>query len=81
MGLNGDPVIFYTKQNGCPETSGPTQDSKHQELAEILKQMGLKVSIQKIKLAVKALHMDLSKLLTEDDTVIKTLFQYFTSGL
>ena len=80
IGFNGQPVLFYSKQKSPLCKPLKNQDPKYHELANLLKQLGLKVSALKIKKAVKELNLDISKPLSGDGTVIRELFRYFNNG-
>ena len=72
---NGKPIIFYApreKKRRCPTVQVEPQ---YQELTESLRQMGLNVTGDKVKTAVKALYPDG---LAEpfDGEVIKKLYKY-----
>ena len=76
IGRHGRPVIFYaTKKN--PSTDLQNQDYKCKEYANILRQMGLNVTPNKIRYAVKALYPEGLEQEDSENIVIRNLFRYF----
>jgi len=75
IGLNGQPTIFYAPRKKKGRCSTVQAEPKYQELTESLRQMGLNVTGDKIKAAVRALYPDG---LAEpfDGEVIKKLYKY-----
>ena len=77
---NGKPIIFYApreKKRRCPTVQAEPQ---YQELTESLRQIGLNVTGDKVKAAVKALYPDG---LTEplDGEVIGKVHRYLNGGV
>lgn len=81
IGHNGQPVVFYSSRQNKLRKSQNQLDRKYEELTDILRQMGLNVTCNKVKNAVKALYPgELTQHLVEG-TVIRDLFRYFKQGL
>lgn len=81
IGLNGRPIIFYTKRlNGASDSKISVAQS-YKELSESLCQMGLKVSMAKIKKAITTLYPGNWKKLEVDSKVIVEVFKYLKNGV
>ena len=77
IGYNDQPVLFYASRK---DTSGKLQnqsDHQYEELIGILRQMGLNVSLKKVKNAVKSLYPEGLTRSSVEGPVIRDLFRYF----
>lgn len=81
VGYNGQPVLFNNPRNDGSRKSQNQPDQKYQELADILKQMGLKVTLSKVKKAVKTLCPEGLTHCSVESGVIRDLFRYFERRL
>ena len=81
IGYNQQPVVFYSERRSKPRKSQNSPDSLYEELTDILKQMGLHITCNKLKNAVRALYPE--KLIQHpiDGTIIRDLFKHFTQGV
>ena len=77
IGHNRQPIVFYTLRKDKSEKSQNQPNSEYKELADILKQMGLNVTLNKVKTAVKALYPEGLTQQPVDGTFIRDLFRYF----
>lgn len=85
IGFNGKPVIFNTprkiiKPNGCDNGWDSKFNEFCGELVEVLKQMGLKMTRDKVKNALQEIYHDGLERLVVDGELIRDLFGYFKSG-
>lgn len=77
ISYNGQPVLFYASRK---DTSGKLQNqSDHQygDLTDILRRMGLNVSLEKVKNTVKSLYREGLTRSSVEGPVIRDLFRYF----
>lgn len=81
IGYNGRPIIFYSKRDGGPARLKDCLEQKNKELSDALEQMGLKVSIVKIRKAITVLYPNDWKKLDIDGDVIAEVFRYFQNGV
>lgn len=81
IGYNGQPILFNNPRKDESRKSQNQPDEKYQELTDILKQMGLKVTLSKVKKAVKALYPEGLTQCPAEETVIRDLFRYFERRL
>jgi hypothetical protein len=81
IGYNGQPILFNNPLKDGSRKSQNRSDDKYQELANILRQMGLKVTLSKVKKAVKSVYPEGLTQLPVEDTVIRCLFRYFEQRL
>ncbi len=74
---NGQPILFYGPRKNKTNKSQNQQDHKYKELTKTLRQMGLNVTCNDVKNAVKTLYPErLTEQLVEG-TVIRELFRCF----
>jgi len=78
---NGQLILFYSSRQNKSRKSQNQPDHKDKELADILNQMGLTVTPNKVKNAVKALYPEKLAEHPVEGTVIRDLFRYFKQGL
>ena len=81
IGHNGQPVVFYPSRQNKLRKSQNSLDNKYEELTGILRQMGLNVTYDKVKNAVKALYPEELTQRPVDGSVIRDLFRHFKQGL
>lgn len=85
IGHNSQPVIFYArrKDNAAkdPKWSNDEFERLCQELTGILKQMGLSVTHNQVRKAIRVLHPKGLEQYAIDGTLIRGLFSYFEGGL
>ena len=81
IGLNGHPVLFYSKSNNTRISPKDNSADNCKEIAGALEELGLKVSPMKIKSAVKSLFPTEWQHLTVDGELIAKLFRHFRSGV
>lgn len=81
IGHNGQPILFYGSRQDKSGKSGSRQDRKHEELAGILRQMGLIVAPNKVKTAIEILYPDKLAQHPVEGKVIRDLFRYFEQRL
>jgi len=81
IGHNGQPIIFYTSRKNKSNNSHNQSDHRYEELADILRRMGLNVTCNKVKNAIKALYPEELTQYPVEGTVIRDLFRYFKQGL
>ncbi|MHC5061242.1 MAG: helix-turn-helix transcriptional regulator [Planctomycetota bacterium] len=77
IGNNGQIVLFYTSRQSTSKKSQNQPNPEYKELADILKQMGLNVTVNKVKTAVNALYPEGLAQQPVDGTFIRDLFRYF----
>jgi hypothetical protein len=77
IGHNGQPVLFYATRKSEPRKLQSGQVHKHEELAGVLKNMGLIVTPTKVKNALEALYPDKLAQPPVESNVIRDLFRYF----
>jgi hypothetical protein len=80
IGHNGKPVIFYTSRQNKLRKSQNSSDRRYEELAAILRQMGLNITCNKVENAVKTLYPEELTQHPVDGKIIRDLFRYFTQG-
>ena len=81
IGHNGQPILFYTSRQNKSRKSQNQSDHTCEELTDILRQMGLNVTCNKVKNAVKTLYPEELTQYPVEGTVIRDLFRYFEQGL
>ncbi len=85
IGFNGEPVIFNTprkiiKPNGCDNGWDSKFNEFCGELVEVLKQMELKMTRDKVKNTLQEIYPDGLERFVVDGELICDLFGYFKSG-
>ena len=80
IGCNGQPIIFYSSHKSKSRKSQNQSDSKYQELVTALREMGLDVTRDAIRKAVKALYSEGLAKGPIDGTVIGKVFRYLSNG-
>ena len=78
IGHNGQLVIFYSLRKDKPK-SWP--DNTHKQLTEDLKQMGLNVTFNTVKNAIKARYPKGLPSDIDEGAVIRDLFRYLRQGV
>ena len=81
IGLNGQATIFYASRKNILQKSPSQLDHQYEELADILSQMGLNVTCNKVRKAVKALYPTGLAQCSDEGMVIRDLFRYFKQWL
>lgn len=81
IGFNGQATIFYASRKNIPQKSPSQLDHQYEELADILSQMGLNVTCNKVRQAVKALYPAGLAQCPDEGMVIRDLFRYFKQWL
>ena len=81
IGLNGRPIIFYSKRDNTATKPDCCLEQKYRELSDALGRMGLKTSPVKAEKALMAVYPDNWKKLDIDGAVIAEVFRYFQNGL
>jgi len=81
IGHNGLPVVFYSARQNKLRKSQVSPDHRYEELTAILRQMGLNVTCNKVKNAIKALYPEELTQYPVDGMVIRDLFKHFKQGL
>lgn len=77
IGFNGQPVVFNClSKKRLSRLSGLPED-RYDEIADTLKQMGLRVTSQKIKKAIMVLYSEENLATIDDGEIIGNLFRYF----
>jgi hypothetical protein len=74
VGLNGQYVRFYS------QSKSTKPKSQHKQLADILREMGLKVTPQQVKQTLVQLHLPTTKEVATDTETIRLLFKHFHAG-
>ena len=77
IGLNGQAIIFYASRKNISQKSSGHSEHQYGELADLLSQMGLNVTCNKVRKAVKALYPAGSAQCSDEGMVIRDLFRYF----
>lgn len=77
IGRNGQPVLFYAPRKDKNTELSSLRDPKHEELAAILKRMGLDVSPSKVSKAIEILYPDKLARRPIEGKIIRELFRYF----
>ena len=77
IGHNGQATIFYASRKNIPQKSPSPLDHQYEELADLLSQMGLNVTCNKVRKAVKALYPGGLAQCPDEGMVIRDLFRYF----
>jgi len=77
IGYNGQPVLFYATRKDAPGKLQNQPDHQYGKLTGILRQMGLNVSLKKVKNAVKSLYPEGLTSSSVEGPVIRDLFRYF----
>jgi hypothetical protein len=80
IGLNGQPTIFYAPQKKKGPCSSNQSEHKYEELADALRQMGLNVTIRKVKDAVNTLYPEGLTQQPLEGSVIGDTFRFFNEG-
>ncbi|NIT61619.1 MAG: AlpA family phage regulatory protein [Phycisphaerae bacterium] len=81
IGHNGQLVVFYSARQNKFRKSQDSPDYRYEELTAILRQMGLNITCNKVKNAVKALYPEELTQHTIDGAIIRDLFKHFNQGL
>jgi signal recognition particle subunit SEC65 len=81
IGLNGQPTIFYAPRKKKGRCSANQSEHKYEELADALRQMGLNVTIRKVKNAVNALYPEGLTQQHVEDGAIGVLYRYLDQRL
>ncbi len=81
IGLNGQATIFYASRKNIPQKSPSQLGHQYEELADLLSQMGLNVTCNKVRKAVKALYPAGLAQCPDEGMVIRDLFRYFKQWL
>jgi len=81
IGLNGQATIFYASRKNISQKSPSQSDHQYEELANILSQMGLNVTCNKVRKAVKALYPAGLAQCPDEGMVVRDLFRYFKQWL
>ena len=81
IGLNGQATIFYASRKNISQKSPSQLGHQYEELADILSQMGLNVTCNKVRHAVKALYPAGLAQCPDEGMVIRDLFRYFKQWL
>jgi len=76
IGFNGNPVIFNTKKNH-EINSGLRFDDFCGELVDTLKNIGIKVTKDKVKSALQTIRPDGLRQFVVDEELIRDVFGYF----
>ena len=77
IGFNGQATIFYASRKNISQKSPGQLDHQYEELADILSQMGLNVTCNKVRKAIKALYPTGLAQCSDEGMVIRDLFRYF----
>ena len=77
IGHNGQLVIFYTSRQSRSKKPQSRSDYKYEEVTNALKKMGLSVTSNKVKNAVKTLYPEGLAQCPDEGMVIRDLFRYF----
>ena len=77
---NGQPIIFYSRHKSESRRSQKQSDSKYEELATALREMGLNVTRNDIRKVAKALYPDGLAKGPIDGAVIGKVFRYLSNG-
>lgn len=80
IGCNGQPIIFYSSHKSKSKGSQNQSDSKYEELATALREMGLNVTRNDIRKAAKALYPEGLTKGPIEGTVIGKVFRYLSNG-
>ena len=78
IGLNGQPVLFYTKRH--EGTSHPRSDRQCQELADALRGIGLTVTVRQVKKAIKALYPEGIGKQSNPGAILGDLLRHLSGG-
>ncbi len=81
IGNNNLPIIFYTARKNTYRRCHNQLDRKYEELTDILKQMGLNITCNNVKNAVKTLYPEKLTQQPVEGTVIRDMFRYFNQGV
>lgn len=80
IGLNGRPTIFYaSRKRECKIQTDPS-GYKNEDLADALRRLGLNVTLNKVKNAVKTLYPEGLTQQHDEGRVVRDLFRYFERG-
>ena len=77
IGYNGHPILFNSSRQNKSGKSQNQSDNRYEELTDILRQMGLNVTRNKVKNAVKALYPEGLTPHPLEGMVVRDLFRYF----
>ena len=77
VGHNGQPVIFYTLRKNDSTKSQNEPNHRCEELTDILRQMGLNVTQNKVRHAIKALYPEGLTQSPIEGMVIRDVFKHF----
>ena len=81
IGHNSLPFIFNTPRKNTYRRCHNQLDRKYEKLTDILKQMGLNITCNKVKNAVKTLYPVKLTQQPVEGIVIRDLFRYFNQGV
>lgn len=76
IGHNGRTILFYSKRKSTSKKPGNQSDKLHTEISDILRQMGLNVSIDTIKTALKHIYPEGLPPDMEEGLIIRDLFRH-----
>ena len=76
IGLNGQPVLFNTSRRTKSDNPGNQSDHGYEELAGVLRGMGLNLTRNRVKDAVDALYPEGLAEHLVGDSIIRDLFRY-----
>ncbi len=76
IGHNGQPIIFYRMRKD--KQNQPKTD--HKQLADTLRQLGLKITVSEVKNAINTLYPQ-GMTDSDDGAIIRDLFRYFRQGV
>jgi len=80
IGYNGRSIIFYSKRISTSRKPQNDRGQKYKELADTLKQMGLKITVSEAKNAINTLYPQ-GTADNDDGVIIRNLFRYFRQGV
>jgi len=77
IGRDGRPVLFYSPRQNKTDKSQNQPDYNYKELTDTLRRMGLNVTCDDVKIAVKALYPEKLAQSPAEGKVIGELFRHF----
>lgn len=76
IGHNGRTILFYIQRKTTSEKADEPASKLHTELSDIMKQLGLKISAEQIKTALKKIYPKGVPPDLDEGLIIRDLFRY-----
>ena len=80
IGHNGQPIIFHRRRQNKPLKPQNQPNTGHEQLADTLRQLGLKITVSEVKNAVSTLYPQ-GTADNDGGAIIRDLFRRFRQGV